>query len=49
MEQEIRKTAVKRYLKGESPKSIYTDLGSGKPALFNTGYFFAHKVASCLF
>ena len=30
MEQEIRKTAVKRYLKGESPKSIYTDLGRSK-------------------
>lgn len=26
MEQEIRKMAIKRYLDGESPKSIYTDL-----------------------
>ena len=30
MEPELRKTAVKRYLKGESPKSIYTDLGRSK-------------------
>jgi hypothetical protein len=30
MEQELRKTAVERYLKGESPKSIYTDLKRSK-------------------
>jgi transposase len=30
MEQELRKIAIKRYLKGESPKSIYTDLGRSK-------------------
>jgi len=27
---ELRKIAIKRYLKGESPKSIYTDLGRSK-------------------
>ena len=26
MEQALRKTAIERYLKGELPKSIYTDL-----------------------
>ena len=26
MEQDLRKTAIERYLKGELPKSIYTDL-----------------------
>ena len=26
MEQELRKTAINRYIKGESPKSIYSDL-----------------------
>ena len=30
MEQELRKTAIKRYLKGESPKTIYTDLQRSK-------------------
>ena len=30
MEQEIRKIAIKRYLDGESPKSIYTDLKRSK-------------------
>lgn len=30
MESELRKTAVKRYLKGESPKPIYKDLGRSK-------------------
>ncbi|MDY7034454.1 MAG: helix-turn-helix domain-containing protein [Thermodesulfobacteriota bacterium] len=34
MEQEIRKTAIKRYLKGESPKSIYTDLKRSKNWFF---------------
>ena len=26
MEQKTRKQAIERYIKGESPKSIYTDL-----------------------
>ena len=30
MEQELRKQAVKRYLSGEKPKSIYTDLSRSK-------------------
>lgn len=30
MEQEIRKNAIERYLKGESPKSIYTNLGRSR-------------------
>lgn len=34
MEQELRKTAIKRYLKGESPKSIYTDLKRSKNWFF---------------
>ncbi len=34
MEQELRKTAIKRYLKGESPKSIYTDLNRSKNWFF---------------
>lgn len=34
MEQELRKTAVERYLKGESPKSIYTDLKRSKNWFF---------------
>lgn len=34
MEQELRKTAVGRYLKGESPKSIYTDLKRSKNWFF---------------
>ena len=34
MEQEIRKIAVKRYLKGETPKSIYTDLKRSKNWFF---------------
>jgi len=34
MEQELRKTAVKRYLKGESPKSIYNDLNRSKNWFF---------------
>ena len=36
MEQELRKTAVERYLKGESPKSIYTDLKRSKTG-FSSG------------
>ena len=27
MEKELRKSAIERYLKGESPKAIYTDIG----------------------
>lgn len=44
MEQELRKTAIKRYQKGESPKSIYTDLSRSKNWFFKwlkryqTGY-----------
>lgn len=34
VEQELRKEAVKRYLKGESPKSIYTDLARSKNWFF---------------
>ena len=34
MEEEIRKTAVHRYLKGENPKSIYTSLKRTKPWFF---------------
>ena len=30
MEQELRKQAIKRYLNGEKPKSIYTDLSRSK-------------------
>ncbi|MCW8803840.1 MAG: hypothetical protein OQK57_05520 [Ignavibacteriaceae bacterium] len=30
MEQKIRKQAIERYIKGESPKSIYTDLNRSK-------------------
>ena len=30
MEKEIRILAIERYLKGESPKSIYTELGCSK-------------------
>jgi transposase-like protein len=34
MEQELRKKAIKRYWKGESPKSIYTDLKRSKEWFF---------------
>jgi transposase-like protein len=34
MEQELRKTAVNRYLKGETPKSIYTDFKRSKNWFF---------------
>ena len=34
MEQELRKIAVERYLKGESPKYIYTDLKRSKNWFF---------------
>jgi putative transposase len=34
MEQELRKTAVKRYLKGESPESIYSTLRRSKSWFF---------------
>ena len=34
MEQNLRKTAIKRYLKGEPPKSIYTDLKRSKNWFF---------------
>jgi putative transposase len=34
MEQELRKRAIKRYWKGESPKSIYTDLKRSKEWFF---------------
>jgi putative transposase len=34
MEQELRKQAIKRYQKGEAPKSIYTDLGRSKNWFF---------------
>ena len=34
MEQKLRKTAVKRYLKGEHPKSIYSDLKRSKNWFF---------------
>jgi transposase len=34
MEQELRKQAIKRFLKGESPKYIYTDLKRSKNWFF---------------
>ena len=34
MEPELRKTAIERYLKGESPKSIYSDLNRSKNWFF---------------
>jgi transposase-like protein len=34
MEQELRKQAIERYLKGESPKSIYRDLDRVKNWFF---------------
>ena len=34
MEQQIRQNAIERYLKGESPKSIYTDLKRSKDWFF---------------
>ena len=34
MEQDLRKTAIERYLKGELPKSIYTDLKRSKNWFF---------------
>ena len=34
MEQDLRKTAIERYLKGEPPKSIYTDLKRSKNWFF---------------
>jgi putative transposase len=34
MEQNLRKIAIERYLKGESPKSIYEDLNRSKPWFF---------------
>lgn len=34
MEQELRKKAIKRYLQGETPKSIYSDLGRSKDWFF---------------
>jgi putative transposase len=34
MEQQIRQNAIERYLKGESPKSIYTDLKRSKNWFF---------------
>ncbi len=34
MEQDLRKHAIERYLKGESPKSIYSDLGRSKNWFF---------------
>ena len=34
MEQNLRKQAIVRYLKGESPKSIYKDLGRSKNWFF---------------
>ena len=34
MEHELRKKAISRYLKGESPKSIYTDLKRSKEWFF---------------
>lgn len=34
MEQELRKKAIERYLKGESPKSVYTDLKRSKNWFF---------------
>ena len=34
MEQELRKTAINRYLQDENPKSIYSDLGRSKNWFF---------------
>lgn len=34
MESEIRKTAIKRYIGGEKPKSIYSDLNRSKKWFF---------------
>jgi hypothetical protein len=34
MEQDLRKTAIERYLKGEKPKSIYTELRRSKNWFF---------------
>ncbi len=34
MEQEIRKTALKRYIQGEKPKQIYESLNRSKPWFF---------------
>lgn len=34
METEIRRNAIQRYLKGEKPKSIYTDLNRSKKWFF---------------
>jgi hypothetical protein len=34
MEQNIRKIAIERYLKGEIPKSIYSDLKRSKEWFF---------------
>lgn len=34
MEQNLRKIAIERYLKGESPKSIYEDVNRSKPWFF---------------
>lgn len=34
MEQELRKQAIERYLKGEPPKSIYLDLDRSKNWFF---------------
>jgi transposase len=34
MERELRQNAIKRYLEGESPKSIYTDLNRSKNWFF---------------
>jgi hypothetical protein len=34
MEQELRKTAIERFLKGESPKAIYSDLNRSKNWFF---------------
>ena len=33
-EEELRLNAIKRYINGENPKSIYTDLGRTKPWFF---------------
>ena len=34
MEQDLRKLAIERHIKGESPKSIYTDLNRSKNWFF---------------
>lgn len=34
MEKQLRKTAIKRYVNGENPKSIYTSLKRSKPWFF---------------